>query len=173
MKELFVSPHLLLFREKGKSSMIPLEDQVDICVRSLSEKEKKFFREERLFNFLQDQGIIKQGSYSWNGEEEAKELGFYMILNNEREMLRAVPYAQIATPYQRVVQLESKIADEVKRDEYVCDLRREVAVLRMGGVYLELYSIPDMKNLYDGVRIFLSEEYDVKANVRVGERVVN
>jgi len=171
MKELFVTPHLLLWRIEGKSIVIPLEDVVDITVRSLSEKERTYFREQTLFNFIRDSGITN-GSYQWYGEDEARELEFYMVCNSSGELLKSVPYAQIVTPYQRVVLLESKIVDEVRRDEYICDLRREIALLEMPGVSLQVYAVPEEKNLFDGVKIFLSAEYDVKANVAVARKGV-
>ncbi|OGY53569.1 MAG: hypothetical protein A2912_03800 [Candidatus Buchananbacteria bacterium RIFCSPLOWO2_01_FULL_40_23b] len=171
MKELFVTPHVLLWRIEGKSTVIRLEDVVEISVRSLGEKERKYFREQTLFNLIRDNGITN-GSYQWNGEDEARELEFYMVCNSSGELLKSVPYSQIVTPYQRVVLLESKIADEVRRDEYICDLRREIALLEMPGVSLQVYAVPEEKNLFDGVKIFLSAEYDVKANVAVARKGV-
>ncbi|GEM_PF-3619830 len=173
MTELFVTPHLLLFRCEGKSRYIPLEEQVDISVRSLSERERVFFREQRLMSLATEQHILAGGSYTCNTEEQAKELGFYLFCLANGEQIGAISYDNVVQPYVRVVQLESRIADEVKRDEYICDVRREIALLKMVGVYADLYSVPEDKNLYDGVRLFLSTDYDLKVNVLVGERLVN
>ncbi len=173
MKELFVTPHLLLFRADGKSRYIPLEEQIDISVRSLTERERVFFRGQRVMDLAIKQHILVGGSYTCNTEEQAKELGFYLFCLATGEQIGAISYDKVVQPYARVVQLESKIADEVKRDEYVCDVRREIALLKMLGVYLELYAVPDEKSLFDGVRLYLSNDYDLKVNVAVGERLVN
>ena len=174
MTELFVTPHFLLFREEVEKKYVALEDAVDILVRSLSEIERKYFREQRALEIAQKRGFLHQPSCNWNGEEQAKELGFYVFTCLNNEELGSIPYGDIVVPYQRVVQLASLIADEKLRDEYVCDVRREVAALKLDGVYLELYSSTEKKRLYDGVRLFLSEEYDVKVKVNVGrEKMVN
>ncbi len=174
MTELFVTPHFLLFRNVAGRNYVALEDLVDISLRSLRDEEKCFFREQVLMNCASRRGILKRGNSYWNGEDEARELGFYVFLNEHKEQLGSIAYDEIVVPYQRVVQLESLIADEKLRDEYACDVRREVAGLKLPGIYLELYSVNQEKELYDGVRLFLSTEYDVKVNVKMlGENVVN
>ncbi len=172
MAELLVTPHYLAFRLDGrKTEFVWLDAHISLVVRSLREEEKKFFREQEVFDLAQRRGIVGQGNYSWNGEAAAHELGFYVFMGEKNEQLGAIVYDDIVVPYQRVVELESMIENEVVRDEYVCDIRREIAGLKLPGVSAQLYSSEGC-DFYEGMRLFMSAEYDLKVNVRVLEKLI-
>lgn len=167
-----VTPNYLAFSIGGALERVWLDSHVFISVRSLSEVERVFFREQGAIDMALRRGFLGGDTYLWNGESDAKELGFYVFIDEQRVQLGAVGYDEVCVPYQRVVELESMIENEKVKDEYVCDVRREIAGLKLPGVYVELFARSLENNFYEGVRVFVSDEYDLRVDVSLIERLV-
>jgi hypothetical protein len=154
LQEIFATPYFLLFRSEQESRYVVLDNLVDVGIRSLSDDEQRRLKEKAVFDLAQMRGYISSGSFLWNGEENAKMLGFYMFLRDE-ELVGHIKYDEVEVKYSRVMCLESKMDTEEVRETHLGEVYARIAELKLSNASAAFESASLSDSYFNLVKLYL------------------